>query len=111
MTGNAVREVWNAFADMLRTNVGQRMLVAAEAGVLPPIARGVASETRRVVILVKGEQTFAIKCRRFSTVLTMVCTIKRQMFYSPLGAIAVYLRASKNWIVQFNQIVRSPDGE
>ncbi len=41
----------------------------------------------------------------------MVCTIKRQMFYSPLGAITVYLRASKNWIVQFNQIVRSPDGE
>ena len=56
---------------MLCTNVGQRMLVAAEAGVLPPIARGVASETRRVVILVKCEKTRVIKGRRFPMILTV----------------------------------------
>jgi hypothetical protein len=41
----------------------------------------------------------------------MVCTVKRQLFGSPLGAITVHLRASKIQIVQFNHIVRSPGGE
>jgi DNA-binding beta-propeller fold protein YncE len=33
----------------------------------------------------------------------MVCTVKRQLFESPLGAIAVRLNPSNIWIVQFNQ--------
>jgi hypothetical protein len=41
----------------------------------------------------------------------MVCTVKRQLFDSPLGAMAVRLKASNIWIVQFNQIVQSLDGE
>jgi hypothetical protein len=41
----------------------------------------------------------------------MVCTVKRQLFDSPLGAKAVHLTASKIWIVQSNQIFRSPDGD
>ena len=43
--------------------------------------------------------------------MDMVCTVKRQLFESPLGAIAPHLKASKIQIVQFNQVVQSPDGE
>ena len=41
----------------------------------------------------------------------MVCTVKRQLFESPLGVIAPHPKASKIWIVQFNQTVQSPGGE
>ena len=44
-------------------------------------------------------------------IMDMVCTVKRQLFESPLGAITVHLTASRIWIVQSNHIVRSPDGE
>ena len=59
---------------------------------------------RTFIIVVKQQLTLAAGVR-------MVCTVKRQLFESPHGAIAVLLKASKIWIVQSNQTVRSPDGE
>jgi hypothetical protein len=47
VTGDAIREVRDAFADMLRADVGFGVLMAAIAGVLPPIARRMA---RRAIL-------------------------------------------------------------
>ncbi len=35
--------------------------------------------------------------------MDMVCTVKRQLFESPLGVNAVHSQASKIWIVKSNQ--------
>jgi len=40
-----------------------------------------------------------------------VCTVKRQLFDSPLRVIAPHLKASKIRFIQSNQTVRSPGGE
>ena len=65
MTGDAVGEVRHSFFDMLGSDIGFGMLVAAVAGVLPPIASRMAGGAGDVMISVEHEESCVIECGRF----------------------------------------------
>ena len=71
VTGHAVREVLYAFADMLGADIGFSMLVAAVAGVLPPVAGRVAGSACGVMISIEHEESCVIECGRFPAILAV----------------------------------------
>ena len=57
VTCYAIGKVRDALTHMLRTHIGFGMLMAAVTGVLPLIARRMASGARDIVILVEYEES------------------------------------------------------
>ena len=71
MAGNAVGEVLDAFTDMFGADIGFGMLMAAIAGVLPPIARGMAGRAGSIVIPVEHKEARMIECRGLPVALAV----------------------------------------
>jgi hypothetical protein len=71
VTRHAVGEVRYAFADMLGANIGFGMLVAAVAGVLPPVVGRMAGGSGDVMILIEHKKAGVIEGGWFPAVLAV----------------------------------------
>ena len=71
VTGDAVRKVRYALADMLGSDISLGMLMAAVASVLSPIDRRVAGGASGVVIPVEHEKACVIERGRLPAILTV----------------------------------------
>jgi hypothetical protein len=69
MTFDAIVEIADSFLDMLATDLGRRMLVAAITGVTAVIVAHVASHALGFVVTVEFEVVVMIECSRFPPIL------------------------------------------
>jgi hypothetical protein len=71
VAGDTICKIRDAFADMLFSDVRFGMLMAAIAGILPPVVRRMASGTGSIVIFVQNKKTVMIDRGRFPAILTV----------------------------------------